>query len=106
MLGVCGLGNIHSFSLTVKQLWVLVVNQIGEVAPVIKDHIERLAVGPVDRLLDAPQVLFVCLSLPGIDGNPAGSHRCSCVILRREYVAGAPLHLREVEGQIFTLTVS
>ena len=37
-----------------QQLGVLVVDKLGEVATVIKDHVEGLAVGEDDGLLDAP----------------------------------------------------
>jgi len=37
-----------------KELWVLVVDQLGEVTAVVQDHVKGLAVGEVDGLLDAP----------------------------------------------------
>lgn len=50
--------------LTFEQLGVLAVDQVGEVSPVIQDHVEGLSVFEVNGLLDAPHVLLVCLALP------------------------------------------
>ena len=46
-------------------LGVLVVDVVGEVTAVVKDHVEGLAIGEEDGLLNAPDVLLVGLSLPG-----------------------------------------
>ena len=39
-----------------KITWVLVVDQLGEIATVVQDHVEGLAVREHDGLLDAPEV--------------------------------------------------
>ena len=64
-----------------------------QVAAVVDDHVQRLAVGEVERLLDAPVVLGVGLALPGVDGNAGGGNGGGGVVLGRELVATAPLHL-------------
>ena len=61
-----------------------------QVAAVVDDHVQRLAVGEVERLLDAPVVLGVGLALPGVDGNPGGGNGGGGVVLGREHVAAAP----------------
>jgi hypothetical protein len=44
------------------------VNEGGQIAAVVEDHVERLAVGEGgEGLLDAPDVLFLSLALPGVD---------------------------------------
>jgi hypothetical protein len=70
------------------------VNEVGEVTTVVKDHVERLAVREHDRLLDAPLVLLLGLSLPGVDGDAGGGHRGGGLVLGREDVARAPRDLR------------
>jgi hypothetical protein len=66
------------------------VNEVGEVAAVVEDHVERLPVGENDRLLDAPHVLLVGLALPRVDGDAAGGHGGRRVVLGAEDVAAAP----------------
>merc|ERR1712020_796689 len=53
-------------------LGVFLVNQVGQVTSVVEDHVQRFAVREEDGLLDAPDVLLVSLSLPGIDGHTTG----------------------------------
>merc|ERR550517_659994 len=55
-------------------LWVLLVDQVGQVAAIIEDHVEWLAVGEDNSLLNAPDILFVGLSLPGVDWNTTSCH--------------------------------
>ena len=62
-------------------LGVLLVHQVGQVAAVVKDHVQGLAVGEDKGLLDTPDVLLVCLSLPGVDGHPAGRDGGSGMVL-------------------------
>ena len=72
---------------------MLGVHQVSEVASIVKDHVEGLTVWPVEGLLDAPDILLVRLSLPGVHGHPCLGDGCGCVVLRGEDVARAPLHL-------------
>lgn len=87
----CGLEQ-NTF-LTREQIGVLGVDQVSEVAPIIQYHIERLPVWPKDGLVNAPHVLFICFSLPGIDGYTTLSHGRCCVVLGGKDVARAPLDL-------------
>merc|ERR1712213_191361 len=64
-----------------KKLWVLLVHQVGEITTVIKDHVERLTIREVDGLLNAPDILLICLTLPGIDWDSSFGHGSSCKIL-------------------------
>ncbi len=64
-----------------------------QVAAVVDDQVQRAAVGEDERLLDAPVVLGVGLALPGVDRDAADGHGGRRVVLRRELVATAPLHL-------------
>ncbi len=65
-----------------------------QVAPVVDDHIERLTVREIERLLNTPVVFFVRLAFPSVDGNPCRGDRGSGVVLRRELVAARPRYLR------------
>ncbi len=77
----------------VQQLRVAFVQDAGEVAAVIEDHVHRprLAVFQ-DGLLDAPLVLFLGLALPRVDRDARSGDRRGGVVLRREDVAGGPAH--------------
>ena len=59
---------------TSQKFWVFGVNEVGEVATIIQDHVEWLSIGEVDGLLYAPDVFLVCLSLPGIHWHPRLGH--------------------------------
>lgn len=72
---------------------ILLVNQIGEIASVVEDHVERLAVLEHDGLLNTPQVLLLGLALPGVDWNAGLGDSRGGVVLSREDVAARPLHL-------------
>ena len=50
-----------------EQLGILLVDHRGQVAAVVEDQVQRLAVGEEQRLLDAPIELLVGLALPGVD---------------------------------------
>ena len=65
----------------------------GQVAAVVQDHVEWFAVGEVDRLIDAPVILFIGFALPGEDGNTR-FRDCRCrVVLSGELVATTPLNV-------------
>ena len=79
------------------------VNQQRGVAAVIENEVGPRPVGPEERLLGAPPVLFERLPLPCEDGDPLrlldaairpDHGRRRGMILRRENVAGHPAHVR------------
>jgi len=70
------------------------VHEIGQVAAVIEDQVERLAVPEHEGLLNAPDILLVGLALPRVYRHSSFRYRCCRVILRAEYVAGRPLYLQ------------
>eukprot|EP00043_Microstomoeca_roanoka_P006097 m.60201 g.60201 ORF g.60201 m.60201 type:complete len:366 (+) comp13270_c0_seq1:453-1550(+) len=70
-----------------KELRVLLVNQVGEITSVIEDHVEGLTVGEHDRLLNAPEVFLIGLTLPGIDGDTSLGNSGSSLVLGGEDVA-------------------
>ena len=39
---------------TLQEFWVLCVDKVGEITAVVKDHVEGLAVGEENGLLDTP----------------------------------------------------
>ncbi len=45
------------------------MDQVGEITAIVQDHVEGLAILEVDGLVNAPVVLSIRLSLPGIDGD-------------------------------------
>ena len=57
------------------------MDKVGEISSVVKDHVQGLAVGEDEGLLDAPDVLLVSLALPGVHWDSTGSHGGSGVIL-------------------------
>ena len=61
-----------------------------QVAAVIDDQVQRLAIGEEKGLLDAPVVFGIGFAFPGIDGDARGGHCGGGVILRRVLVATAP----------------
>jgi hypothetical protein len=73
-----------------QQLRILVVHHRRQVAPVVEDHVERLAVGEEERLLDAPIEFLVGHSLPGVDREARLGDGGGGMVLRREDVAAAP----------------
>ena len=66
------------------------MDHVGQVATIIKDHVQRLAVGEDDGLLDAPIELFFGHAFPSINGNASGSDRSSSWIMCRENVTAGP----------------
>ena len=65
-------------TLTLEVLRVLLVDQAGQVTSIIKDHVQRLAVGESgEGLFDTPKVFLLGLSLPSKDWN-AGRGNPDC----------------------------
>ncbi|KAF1770050.1 hypothetical protein GCK72_001867 [Caenorhabditis remanei] len=71
-----------------KVLGVLGVNQVGQIASIVEDHVEWLPILEDDGLLNAPFVFLVGFSLPGVNWNSGFGDSGSCVILSGEDVAG------------------
>merc|ERR1711988_400279 len=69
------------------------MDEVGQVASVVEDHVEGLTIWEDDSLLNAPDVLLVGLSLPGVDRDAAGCHGGGGVILCGEDVARGPSDL-------------
>ena len=57
------------------------MDEVGEVTSIVEDHVQGLAVGEDEGLLDAPHVLLVGLSLPGVDWDTDSSDGCGGVVL-------------------------
>jgi len=57
------------------------MHKIGEITTIIQDHVERLAIGEDDSLLDTPNILFISLTLPGVHWNTTGSNSSSSMVL-------------------------
>ena len=76
-----------------QQFRMPVVHDVRQIATVVQDHVQRLAVRPEQRLLDAPLVLLLGLAFPRVDRDTALGDRRRRMVLRREDVARAPLHL-------------
>lgn len=68
-------------------LGVLLVDEGREVATVVEDHVEGLAVGErAEGLLDTPKILLLGLTLPRVDGDTSRGDGGSGVVLGREDV--------------------
>ena len=54
-------------------LGVLLVDEVGQIASIIEDHVEGFATRETgDGLIDAPEVFFLGLTLPREDGDTRG----------------------------------
>jgi len=86
----------------IQYLWVLVVQQLSQVAAVVEDHVgvPWLAIFQ-DGLLQAPLVLFFSLAFPGENRDAGGSDGRSGLILSRENVAGRPAYFGTQGNQGF-----
>src|SRR5690606_20456017 len=70
-----------------------VEDHVGEIATVIQDHVERLAVLAKEQcLLDTPVKFFFSHAFPGINGNTCSCNSRSSMVLRRENVARRPAY--------------
>ena len=58
------------------------MDEVGEIASIVQDHVQGLAIGEDEGLLDAPHVLLVRLTLPRVDWNTHCRNGCSGVVLR------------------------
>ena len=84
---------------TLQHLRVFEMDNVSEVAPIIKDHIEGLSIRPCQSLLNTPEVLLLGFTLPGKDSNASFCHGSSSMILGREYVTRAPTNLKRREKE-------
>lgn len=73
------------------------VNEIGEVASIVQDHVQRLAIGEDQHLLHAPVVLLLGLTLPGIHRHAGDGYGRCCMILCTKDIATAPLNLKRIQ---------
>jgi len=85
-----GGGFFRQSSDSLQKLWVLCVDEVGQVTSIVKDHVQGFAIGEVYSLLDTPDVFFVSLSLPCVDWDTAGGHGGGSVVLSGENVATGP----------------
>jgi len=76
-----------------QKMGVFGVDEIGQVAAIVEDHVEWLTVGEEDGLLDAPDVLLVGLALPRVNGNSSFGDGRGGVVLGGEDVAAGPCDL-------------
>ncbi|MCY1172796.1 hypothetical protein D9M73_129400 [compost metagenome] len=86
----------------VQNLWVLLVQQLGQVTAVVEDHVGipwRAILE--DGLLQAPLVLFFGFTFPGEHRDTGGGDRSGGLVLSREDVAGRPAHFGTQGNQGF-----
>ena len=68
--------------MTFEILWELLVNEVGEVATIIENHVEWLSVFECrESLLDAPEILLFGLAFPRVNrdtsrGNTRETMNC------------------------------
>lgn len=95
-----GGGLLRQTETVVQHLWVLLVDQSGQVSTVVQDQVQLLAVLEGEQLLlDTPQVLLVGLTLPGENWNTSGGNGSSGVVLGGENVTGGPGNLGTKSSQ-------
>lgn len=69
-------GLLRDVSDAQQELWVLSVGEVGKVPTDVQNHVEELVL-EVQCLLDAPQVLLLHFTLPGVHWTPSlGSGSC------------------------------
>jgi hypothetical protein len=69
-----------------KQLRVLLVDNVGKITTIVKDHVEGLTVREVQGLLDTPDEFLISLTLPGVDRDTSGSDGSSSMVLGGETI--------------------
>ena len=74
---------------------VPLVHNSSEISTVVHNHVEWLTVWEHQGLLNAPDVLLVCLSLPGVYRDPAGSNGSGSIVVSGEDVSRTELDLCE-----------
>ena len=62
----------------------LLVDKVGEVTSIIEDHVQGLAIGEDEGLLNAPHVFLVRLPLPRVDWHTHCGNGCGGVVLGGE----------------------
>ena len=67
-----------------QEVRILGVDEVGQVAAVVEDHVEGLPVWEEDGLLDAPKVLLVRHSLPRVDRDAGRGDGGGGVVLERD----------------------
>lgn len=85
-----------------QHLWVLLVNQSGQVSTVIQNQVQLLAVLESEQLLlDTPQVLLFGLTLPSENWHTSSGNGSSSVVLGRENVTRRPSNFGTKSNQSF-----
>ena len=69
------------------------VHGSSEISSVVHNHVQWLAIREHQGLLNAPDVLLVCLSLPGIDRDATGSNGSGGIVVSGEDVSRTELDL-------------
>ena len=83
-----------------QHFWVFLVDKGGKISSVVKDQVERLALGEgSEGLLDTPSVLLVGLTLPGENGDTSGGDGSGGVVLGGVDVARRPGDLGTESGK-------
>lgn len=63
------------------------MNEIRQITTIVEDHVERLAARESGKgLLDAPEILLICLSLPGVDRHTGSGNSSGRMVLCGEDV--------------------
>ena len=65
----------------------------SQISTIVHNHVEWLTVWEHQGLLNAPDVLLVCLALPGIHRDAAGSNGSSSIVVSGKDVSRAELDL-------------
>ncbi len=72
-----------------------------QVATIVQDQVQRLAVREVQRLFDAPIEFFVVHSLPCVNGNAGRRHGRSGVVLSGKDITAGPRNISPQSRQCF-----
>ena len=63
------------------------MNKVGQITTIIKDQVERLPIREDQCLFNAPHILLISQSFPGVHWNTSLGNSSGSMILGRENVA-------------------
>ena len=57
------------------------MHKVGKITTIVQDHVQGLAIGKDNGLLDTPNIFVISLALPGIDWDTTSSNSSSSMVL-------------------------
>ena len=57
------------------------MHKVGKITTIVQDHVQGLAIGKDNGLLNTPNIFVISLALPGIDWDTTSSNSSSSMVL-------------------------